>query len=174
VPVAREIRLGSINGRHGVKGWVKVYSYTDPLENIFEYSPLILRKDGLEKHITILNGKISGKRLIAQIEGVETWEHAEKLIGYDVYAERESMPKLEQGQFYWFQLEGLLVENQDAVILGKIDHMLETGANDVMALKPIDISVDNEERLIPYSTSVIVKEVDLIKGKIVVDWEVDY
>ena len=174
MPNASEIRLGSINGRHGVKGWVKVYSYTDPLESIFEYSPLILRKDGLEKHITILNGQISGKRLIAQIEGVETWEHAEKLIGYDVYVEREAMPKLEHGEFYWFQLEGLMVENEGGVILGKIDHMLETGANDVMALKPIDISVDNEERLIPYSTNVIVKEVDLIKGKIVVDWEVDY
>ena len=174
MPNASEIRLGSISGRHGVKGWVKVYSYTDPLESIFEYSPLILRKDGLEKHITILNGQISGKRLIAQIEGVETWEHAEKLIGYDVYVEREAMPKLEHGEFYWFQLEGLMVENEGGVILGKIDHMLETGANDVMALKPIDISVDNEERLIPYSTNVIVKEVDLIKGKIVVDWEVDY
>ena len=171
---ASEIRLGSINGTHGVKGWVKVYSYTDPLERILDYSPLTLRKDGVEKKTSILNGRVSGKRLIAQIEGVHSCEDAEKLIGYDVYVQSASMPELKEGQFYWFQLEGLLVENGDGVILGKIDHMLETGANDVMVVKPMELSVDSKERLIPYLTNVIVKEVDLINGTIVVEWEADY
>ena len=64
-----EVRLGSINGTHGLKGWVKVFSYTDPLEAILDYSPWILRKGGAEREITIKDGQASGKRLIAQFEG---------------------------------------------------------------------------------------------------------
>ena len=174
MPDVNEIRLGSINGTHGLKGWVKVFSYTDPLEAILDYSAWILRKGGAEKEITIKAGQASGKRLIVQIEGVDTLGRAEDLIGYEVHVNIDAMPDLEEGEFYWFQLEGLAVKNSGGEILGKIDHMLETGANDVMVVEPTDDSIDKEQRLIPYLEGDVVKLVDQETGVVTVDWDSDY
>ncbi len=174
MPDVNEIRLGSINGSHGLKGWVKVFSYTDPLEAILDYSPWILRKDGVEKKITLKGGQASGKRLTVQIEGVDTRDQAEDLIGYEVYVNSEVIPDLEEGEFYWFQLEGLVVKNSSGEVLGKIDHMLETGANDVMVVEPFGDSIDREQRLIPYLEGDVVKQVDQQSGVVTVDWDSDY
>jgi len=59
MPDVNEIRLGSINGTHGLKGGVKVFSYTDPLEAILNYSPWILRKGEAEREITVKVGQAS-------------------------------------------------------------------------------------------------------------------
>ena len=169
-----EIRLGSINGTHGLKGWVKVFSYTDPLEAILDYSPWILRKDGAEREITIKDGQVSGKRLIVQFEGVENRDQAEDLIGYEIHFNADAMPDLKEGELYWFQLEGLSVENSSGETLGKIAHMLETGANDVMVVEPTDDSIDKHQRLIPYLEGDVVKQVDQGMGVVIVDWNADY
>lgn len=174
MPDVNEIRLGSINGTHGLKGWVKVYSYTDPLAAILDYTPWILRRGGVDKKVTIKEGQTSGKRLLVQLDGVETQEQAEKLIGSEVHVNSESMPDLEDGQFYWFQLEGLAVKTGGGEVLGKIDHMLETGANDVMVVEPTDDSIDKQQRLIPYLEGDVVKQVDQEARVVTVDWDVDY
>lgn len=174
MPDVNEIRLGSINGSHGVKGWLKVFSYTDPLEAILDYSPWILRKGGVEKEITIKDGQASGKRLIVQIEGVDTRDQAEDLIGYEVHVNMDAIPDLEEGELYWFQLEGLVVKNSFGEVLGKIDHMLETGANDVMVVEATNDSIDKEQRLIPYLEDDVVKQVDQEAGVVIVDWDSDY
>ena len=174
MPDVNEIRLGSINGTYGLKGWVKVFSYTDPLEAILDYSPWKLRKGGAEREITIKDGQASGKRLIVQVEGVSTRDQAEDLIGYEVHVNVDAMPDLEEGELYWFQLEGLSVENSSGESLGKIAQMLETGANDVMVVDPTDDSIDKQQRLIPYLEGDVVKEVDQEIGVVIVDWDSDY
>lgn len=174
MPDVNDIRLGSINGSHGIKGWLKVFSYTDPLEAILDYSPWILRKGGVEKEITIKDGQASGKRLIVQIEGVDTRDQAEDLIGYEVHVNMDAIPDLEEGELYWFQLEGLVVKNSFGEVLGKIDHMLETGANDVMVVEATNDSIDKEQRLIPYLEDDVVKQVDQEAGVVIVDWDSDY
>jgi 16S rRNA processing protein RimM len=174
MPDVNEIRLGSINGTYGLKGWVKVFSYTDPIEAILDYSPWILRKGGAEREITIKDGQASGKRLIVQVEGIDTRDQAEDLIGYEVRVNVDAMPDLEEGELYWFQLEGLSVENSSGEALGKIAQMLETGANDVMVVDPTDHSIDKQQRLIPYLEGNVVKEVDQEIGVVIVDWDSDY
>lgn len=170
----KELRLGSINGSHGIKGWVKVFSYTDPMESILDYSPWILRKGSEVKEVSVSEGKVNGKKLIARLEDIETRNDADALIGFEIHTAEEAMPKLEQGEYYWYQLEGLQVRDSKGAVFGQIDHMLETGANDVMLVKPTVDSVDDQERLIPFVQDEIVKEVDLAAGGIVVDWQVDY
>jgi 16S rRNA processing protein RimM len=174
MPDVNDIRLGSINGIHGIKGWVKVFSYTDPMEAILDYSPWILRKGGVEKEITIKDGQASGKRLIVQLEGIDTRDQAEDLIGYEVHVNIAAMPDLEEGEFYWYQLEGLVVKSSGGEVLGKIDHMLETGANDVMVVEPTPDSIDKEQRLIPYLEGDVVKQVDQEIGVVTVDWDSGY
>lgn len=170
----KELRLGSINGSHGIKGWVKVFSYTDPMEAILNYSPWILRKGSEVKEVRVSEGKISGKRLIARLEDVDTRNDADALIGFEIHKAEEAMPGLAQGDYYWYQLEGLLVRDMTGTVFGRVDHLLETGANDVMVVKANTDSVDDQDRLIPFVESEIVTEVNLDAGEIVVDWQVDY
>lgn len=168
------IRLGSINGSHGVKGSIKVFSYTDPIDAITSYSPWLLRKGRTEKQVEVVSGQKQGKRLIAQLKGITNRNESDELIGFEIYAAKQSLPELEPGEHYWFQLEGLLVKNEEGVVFGKVDHLFETGANDVMKVKPTDDSVDDVERLIPYVDGEIVRRVDEAAGEIVVRWEADY
>ena len=88
------------------------------------------------------------------------------------------MPPLSGDDFYWHELEGLKVFTRDdngaEVLLGVVDHMLETGANDVLVVKKCAGSVDQEERLIPWLLERVVLEVDIAAGSIQVDWPVDF
>ncbi len=169
-----EIRLGSINGSHGIRGWVRVFSHTDPMEAILDYSPWVLRKGREVKEVTVSEGRLSGKRLIARLADVESRDIADALIGYEIHVAQETLLELERGNYYWFQLEGLAVRNREGTVFGRIDHMLETGANDVMVVKPTESSIDNQDRLIPYVMEEVVAEVNQEAGEVVVDWQVDY
>ncbi|MBT4160263.1 MAG: ribosome maturation factor RimM [Gammaproteobacteria bacterium] len=169
-----EIRLGSVTGSHGIKGWVKVFSYTDPVEAILGYAPWILRKGGITRKVEVETGQVHGKKLIAHVEGVDDRNLAEELTGFEIYVEKEALQELGEGDFYWFQLEGLRVVNSDGDLLGEVDHLLETGANDVMVVRPFEESIDSEERLIPYVEGQVVLEVDREIGEIHVEWSTDY
>ena len=169
-----EIRLGSITGSHGIKGWIKIYSYTDPVEAIFDYSPWILRKGESEQRVEVNKGQTHGKKLIASVLGVESRSRADELTGYEIHVPRAALPELEEGDFYWFQLVGLGVINREGQCFGEVSHMVETGANDVMAVTPTEESIDNKERLIPYVEERVVLKVDREAGTILVDWQADF
>ena len=168
------IRLGSINGSHGIKGWVKVFSETDPRTAILDYTPWILRKGRSEKKIEVLDGQQSGKRLVVSLEGIDSRNLAEELIGSEIFVEKTALPALEEGAYYWHQLEGLKVQNSSGDVFGVIDHLLETGANDVMVVRACEGSVDSKQRLIPYVEGNVVLSIDLDVGLMIVDWEADY
>ena len=171
---SRHIRLGSINGSHGIKGWVKVFSYTDPMDAILTYTPWILTKGSTVKEVRLAEGQRSGKRLVARIEGIDTRNQADELIGFDVLVDQAQLPDLEDGEFYWFQLEGLTVKTTKDLVLGCVDHLMETGANDVLVVEPTPDSVDDQRRLVPFVEPDIVQQVDMANRVIVVDWEPDY
>lgn len=83
------------------------------------------------------------------------------------------MPELADDELYWHQLEGLKVINQDQQLFGIVDHLLETGANDVLVVKPCAGSIDDQERLLPY-TQHCVQSVDLTAGEMHVEWDADF
>lgn len=161
--------LGRINGLYGVRGWLKIYSYSRPKENIFAYSPWLLKlapEDWQECRVKAW--KTQGKGLIAQIEGVTDREDASRYLGLELAVARAAMPVLADDEYYWCDLLGLEVLNQDSLVLGRITEIKETGANDV-------IVVEGEGRyLIPMLKGSVVKTVDLEKGKMLVDWDGEY
>jgi 16S rRNA processing protein RimM len=169
--VSNETIVGKITSVYGVKGWVKVTSYTEPKENIFGYSGWILRKDGVDLSVSSVTGKAHGKGLIAYIDGFNDRDKASKLCGAMITVDRDSFPALDAGEYYWYQLEGLEVENMDGKLLGKVDHLIETGSNDVLVVKGCKGSIDSTERLIPYLPGQYVTSVDLAGRKIRVDWD---
>ena len=169
-----KVKLGRINAAYGLKGWVKVYSDTDPMEQILTYSPWWLRRGEQEIQVEVEKGRTHGRSLVVLLPGIEDRNQAEGMIGHEVWIDSASLPQLESGEYYWHQLEGLTVVNQSDLVLGKVDSLMETGANDVMVVSPGPESFDDAERLIPFVKDVVVKEVNIEAAIIVVAWESDY
>jgi|SRR6056300_233554 16S rRNA processing protein RimM len=177
-PNPDRVRLGRISGVQGLKGWLKVFSDTQPREKIFEYPHWLLIWGAETERVVPAAWKPSGKTLIVSLEGVETREQAELLVGAWIELPAEEMPALESGEFYWYQLEGLIAwvraDDGSEQVIGRVDHLLETGANDVLVVKPTDSSIDDRERLIPWSLEKTVSKVDLESGRIELDWNPEY
>ena len=117
------ITVGEIAGAFGIKGWVKIFSHTDPIQNILDYGPWLLTNLDGTKEFKVLSGRIHGNYVIALLEGVEDRDKAQKLKSSKISVPRDSFPRLESG-YYWADLIGLQVTNLDGVGLGNIEQML--------------------------------------------------
>jgi 16S rRNA processing protein RimM len=172
--LVEKILVGKINAVYGLKGWVKVYSYTDPKEQIFAYVPWTLKRGSKTQQIKIEKGKVHGKGLVVLAEGFVDRTEAESLIGNEIWVDKELIPDLADGDYYWAQLEGLNVLNQAGELLGTVSHLLETGANDVLVVAATKESIDDKERLIPYVENEVVLNIDLEANEILVAWQADF
>ncbi|WP_020409023.1 ribosome maturation factor RimM [Hahella ganghwensis] len=172
---SQEVVLGKIVGVFGIKGWVKVQSFSSPIENVFSYKSWTLEfPDSSRKQVSLQEGKPQGKGLVASISGVADRDVARSLVGSTIKVPVEQLPELSQGDYYWYQLEGLKVTTTQGEKLGVLDHMMETGANDVMVVKPDQGSIDGRERLIPYLPEQVVQSVALDEGLITVEWDPEF
>lgn len=164
----RLLTVGRIVGIHGVGGWIKLESYTEPRLRIFSYWPWRLTLAGSEFDVADAQGHEQGKRIVAKLPGCDDRDAAAKLIGATIHVPRSALPKPKRGEYYWTDLEGLTVVDKDGVDLGKVSHLFATGANDVLVVR------GERERLIPFVTGQFVIEVDLDAGRITVDWDRDF
>ena len=164
---SKPVILGRVTGLYGVKGWIKVHSYTEPREAILDYKDWLLLRDGDRQSVKLAEGKRHGKAVIARIDGVDDRDVAAGYVGNDIAVPRERLPDTGRGEFYWADLEGLQVVHSDGRILGKVAYLLATGANDVLVVH------GDEEILIPFVQEEVIKDVDLAAGVINVDWEWD-
>ncbi len=162
--------VGRIVGVHGVKGWVKVFSHTDPMENILHYRPWFLEgTDGWER-VDVDDGRRHGKGLIARLDGCQDRDQArERFVGRQIAIHRDSLPDPGEGEVYWRDLIGLRVVLADQRDLGVVNALMETGANDVLVVRG-----GQQRLLIPLVMDEVVKEVDLAKGLMRVDWNPEY
>jgi len=167
------IVLGKITSVHGVRGEVKVYSFTDPLDNLLDYRHWTLRRAGEERQVELVRGRLQGRLLVAKLKGFDDRDEARALADFEICIPLARLPRLEEGEYYWHQLEGLKVIDQAGRLLGRVDHLLETGANDVLVVSPCAGSLDERERLLPY-TAQCVLQVDLDAGEMRVDWDADF
>jgi len=166
--------LGKISTAFGIKGWVKVYSYTQPMTNILEYPVWHIRKDGRWQEFKVLQGKPQGKGLVASLQGISDRDLALSLHQCEVGVPEDALPELEEDEHYWFQLIGLKVVNTEGVTLGQVKELFDSGGgNQVMATQPCEGSVDQKQRLLPFVDQYVL-EVDLDSGLIQVDWDPDF
>lgn len=168
-----DIELGKIIGVWGVKGWVKLHSYTRYRADISKYKTWWLKTPTGDieaaTEYKVLNCREQGKGVVAQLHGVTAPEQAMALNGKSIWVAESELPELPSGQYYWQQLIGLSVSNEESIVLGTVDSILETGANDVLILK----SPSGDEVLIPYVDQVV-REVDVVRGTLLVDWSQSY
>ena len=146
---------------------MKVYSYTEPREAVLNYDRwLLIKQDGWQE-ATVAEGQRHGKTVIVRIDGYDDRDQAAGLVGTEIGVPRDALPETGSDQYYWSDLEGLRVIHRDGSELGRVDYLLETGANDVMVVK------GETEHLIPFVMDKVVLGVDLANGEIRVDWEWD-
>ena len=165
---ANMVVIGKISGVFGVRGQVKVFSYTEPRENILNYDPWMLGSSDNWKSYHVTSGKLQGKGLIAQLKGCVDRDQAQLLVGQEIAIEKSLLPETRSGEYYWSDLEGLKVTTTEQVELGTVSHLFETGSNDVLVVK------GDREHLIPYIKDQVIKQIDLDAGQIVVDWDPEF
>lgn len=171
--------VGKISGVYGVKGWVKVYSDTDPREGIADYNPWYIKQGGHGKgewrEIRLEQGRRQAKTVIAKLEGVDDRDAAMQLTGALIAITPDQLQALSENEFYWRDLIGLRVINREGIELGTVQRLMETGANDVLVVSDEQTAEQGgREHLVPWTPGQAVLEVDLEQGRILVDWDEDF
>ena len=165
----RMITVGRLHGAFGVRGEVKLESFTDPLRSIARYQPWILRDArGIERACEGVRVREGGKGLIATMPGIEDKDAADALRGTEVLVPRSALPPPAEGEFYWVDLEGLRVVNLDGADFGIVSHLFSTGANDVL------VAQGERERMIPFVLPDYIRSVDFEAGVVTVDWDPEF
>lgn len=172
---AKNVILGRVSGVFGVRGWVKVWSFTDPVDRLLDHRVWLVKSPGSGwRNVEIDAGQCHGKGLVVHLKGCDDREFARQFVQAEIAVPELEMPELPEGEFYWYQLEGLRVlaaTGPQPVLLGEVSHLLETGANDVLVVQPCEGSIDDRERMLPWVDARVILGVDLAAGEIRVDWD---
>ena len=158
------VLIGEISKPHGIRGEVKVYPFSEKPENFKHYNNVFLQEpaESGTKIYKVVKSRVQGKLVILQLESVVSREAAEALQGSKIWLERSDFPKLDTDEYYWHQLEGLLVITESGQKLGKVSKLFSTSAHDVMV-----VSGAGNEYMIPVEGTII-KNIDEQEGKIII------
>ena len=168
--------VGRISAVYGVRGWVKVMSFTQQASKIFDYQPWLVDKDGRLQSIQVDEWKNHGDGLVARLKGIDDRDVARDWCLKDIRVDAALLPELTENEFYWHQLQDLVVYSQYGNTerrLGVVLSLLETGAHGVLVVKGDAESIDRRERLIPYSDQYVLN-IDLGAQRIDVTWDPDF
>ena len=160
--------MGRVTGPYGVKGWVRVVSYTDPPEELLDYSPWYLLRSGAWHATPVQEARPHGKGLVVHFPDCRDRDRAQELAGVDIGIYRSQLPETGEDEYYWCDLIGLRVVTLNNTPLGIVDHLIETGSNDVLVVR------GERERLVPFVPGQVIAAVDLDAGEIRVDWDPDF
>ncbi|WP_038051839.1 ribosome maturation factor RimM [Thioalkalivibrio sp. ALJ1] len=162
------IRVGRVSGVYGVKGWVRIFSETEPRAAIAEFPQLWMHCGNEWRLVDIEGGRAHGPGVVMKFREAVDRDAAYGLIGSELAIERDWLPPAGDGAYYWADLLGMAVETHDGTTLGTISGFIETGANDVLVVK------GDRERLIPWVREQYVLDVDLEARRVRVDWDPEF
>lgn len=174
--------MGSFTTVYGVKGWLKIHSATEPQKNIFDYRPWYLADRGEWQRVQLDDFRKQGKGYVGHIAGVDDRDKAQLFCRREIYIEKNQLPTLPGGEYYWHQLTDLKVysvsdSQEDSaggrVLLGSVKGLMSTGANDVLVVGSCADSLDQRERLVPWLKEYF-KNIDLDKAEIEVLWDPEF
>ena len=160
--------LGRVGAPHGVRGWSQLWSFSDPPQGLLQHRRFEATRRGQRLVLEIADSRMQGDRLLVRFVGVEDRDAAARLTGFELAVPRAALEPAPPGSWYWHDLVGLAVVTVDGRPLGRVDHLIETGAHDVLVVQ------GERERLIPFALPQVVKKVDLDAGRIEVDWDAEY
>ncbi len=160
--------LGRFGRVHGIKGFIRVHSFTEPPEGILGYTVWHAFIANQWQLIKLVRTELTNKALLVQVEGYDEREQIAQLTNKEIAIERSQLPSLKPGEYYWHELIGMQVVNQENNILGNVGEILPTGANDVLVVS------GDKRYLIPYLPQQTIVSINSNLRLITVDWGLDY
>lgn len=162
------ITVGRFGAAHGVKGWMKVQSFTQPFDNLMSYQPWYIKHENEWQPIKLSGCRIQHDTIVAAVEGCDVRELTIRYRNVEIAIPRAEFPVLPEGEYYWTDLEGLTVYTENGEQLGRLEYLFATGANDVMVIK------GEEEHLLPYRLGDVIINIDLTARKMLVKWDKNF
>ena len=163
--------IGKFGRPQGLKGFVRIISFTEPSDNILQYPDWFIRKKGQAwQPLKRANAQVTPQYILAQVDGYTSREAISLLTNLDIAVPREELPQLADGEYYWHELIGMRVMHSTGATLGLVDSIQETGANDVLVV----IDNDNKKRLIPYLLDDVILEINKNTQTITTCWDLDF
>lgn len=160
--------IGRFGRPHGVKGLIHVYSFTEPIDNILNYSNWHVNLDKIWKPIDVLSVQMNNKAILIKLNAYDTREQVASLTNADIAIHRSQRPGLNSDEYYWDELIGMTVFNQNGVMLGEIKSIMPTGANDVLVVE------GTKRFLIPYLLNRFILSVDVSQQRMLVNWDENF
>ncbi|MFC3032393.1 ribosome maturation factor RimM [Pseudoalteromonas fenneropenaei] len=166
------IVVGKLGAPYGIKGWLKVHSFTDDPEGIFDYSPWLIGQQGKWQTFEVVDWRRHNKGYIAKFAQINDRDEALAMTNVEIAVEEAQLPELPEGEFYWRDLIGMSVVTDKGYDLGIVDDLMETGSNDVLVVKAHKKDAFGQaERLIPFLPETVILAVEHTERKITVDWD---
>lgn len=162
------IVLGKIGAPYGIAGYNHIQSYSDPVEDILTYQQWMIRKNENSelKTCSVEKGRVHAQGIVAKLEGIGDRDAAQLLTGCEIVVDRDRLPALPEGEYYWHDLEGLTVETTLGVVLGQVSYLYSNAGHTNMVVKSA-----TQERHLPFIEPDFVTNIDLVAKKITVDWD---
>lgn len=157
--------LGRFGRPQGLKGLVRVISFTDPESSILKYTPWHMQQNSMWVPVELTNSLTQNKSILVQVAGYVQREEVAQLTHIEIGVLRSRLPKLPSGEYYWHDLANMCVRNLSGVVLGHVEDVLPTGANDVLVV------CGEKRHLIPYIPDMYIVSIDSEQRQIVVDWD---
>jgi len=164
--MAGHICIARIGAAHGVRGAVKLWTFTEDPLAVKAYGPL-LTKDGA-RSFEVASARAAKGHLVATLKGVATREDAERLNGIELYVAREKLPATDQNEYYHADLIGLAAVTSANAPLGRVVAIHNFGAGDIIEIAP----PHGPTMLLPF-TNAVVPTVDLAGGSVVIELPVE-
>ncbi|WP_392560457.1 ribosome maturation factor RimM [Orbus mooreae] len=166
------IVVGKLGSSYGIRGWLRVFSFTEDADNLFDYTPWYIKRADSWQKVEVESFKPHNQDTIVKIKGIDDRDDANALTNVEIYVDAEELPDLEEGDFYWKDLIGCKVLTINGYDLGQVIDLMETGSNDVLVVKAnLKDVFGSKERLIPFVEDQFIKQVDLSAKQITVDWD---
>jgi 16S rRNA processing protein RimM len=157
------IPVGKIIGTHGIKGQLKIHSYSGNFESLSSARSVVLKAiDGTLREINLKSFNANSGKFIIGLQDFDDIDVVKPLLGNELCLKRCNLPKLTEDEYYWSDLIGLQVETDDGMLLGVVFDIFETGSSDIYVVRN-----EKREYLIP-AIGDVVKQVDLDSGKIII------
>lgn len=162
--------MAVITAGHGIKGWVKLKTFTDAEDALADFDTWWIRPPALTtaRAVEVESFEVRPNVTVAKLVGIDSRTAADQLTGTEVLIAKSQLPELGDDEAYWMDLVGLQVVTPEGASLGVVDHLFETPAHPVLVVRDGD-----QERLIP-AVDAIILEVDWARRVMTVDWQLDY
>lgn len=165
--------VGKLGASYGIRGWVKVFSYTEMPESIFDYQPWMLKIKGEWVEYKLEDWKRHNQGHVCKLAAISDRDEAQAFANIEIAVNAEELPELGSDEgFYWKDLYGMSVVTTKGYDLGVVDDIMETGSNDVLVVKAnLKDAFGKKERLVPFLKEQVITNVDLDAQRIEVDWD---